>query len=322
LVGKVFEREEREKKEFISSHLRVLAVNLQNASKYFNHQSSIAIRLNFKTKTMSRKLLLFLFILLPFMQVFSQSKLGEVATVYINTTSLDSSAALYEKLGFKKIAANEYPAPWVQVSDGSLLIMLRKDPKPYMGLTFYSQDVDGRVAQLEKDGVVFSQKPGANDPIKRYSIKTPGGFTIVLSNNLGGFAQPTGKTLLTMDQKDYTKPASYPNSLSGVFGELAIPVTDMNQSVAFWTKLGFQVKANMKEPYPHAILSDGLMIVGLHQTTHFTFPAITYFGVGSGPRIEALKKAGLKNFMEMAGPNNQALTTWEGQHFFVFELGN
>ena len=77
----------------------------------------------------------------------------------------------------------------------------------------------------------------------------------------------------------------------------------------------------MKEPYPHAILSDGKMIIGLHQTTHFSYPAITYFGINTEKRIQQLKEQGLKSFSEVAGKNNQSLTTWEGQHFFMFSLG-
>jgi hypothetical protein len=77
----------------------------------------------------------------------------------------------------------------------------------------------------------------------------------------------------------------------------------------------------MKEPYPHAILSDGLMIIGLHQTKHFDYPAVTYFGMNVEKRVQLLKDSGLKNFSEVGGKNNLSLKTWEGQHFFIFSLG-
>ena len=38
-------------------------------------------------------------------------------------------------------------------------------------------------------------------------------------------------------------------------------------------------------------------------------------------QIQLLRELGLKNMTEMAGKNNQALLTWEGQHFFIFSLG-
>jgi predicted lactoylglutathione lyase len=252
---------------------------------------------------------------------FSQSKLGEVACVYMTTTDLDSSVALYEKLGFQKTGSSTFPVPWAQVSDGSLLIMLRKDAMPYIGLTYYVAEVERTADQLEKDGIVFTQKPKEGDPIKRYYFKSPDGFNIMLASNLGAFKQPTGMTMMDMKPANFSKAEAYPNKQCGVFGEFCHPVADLNASIAFWKKLGFTSKYQEMAPYPHAIISDGLMIIGLHQTKHFDYPAITYFGVDTEKRIQQLKEKGLKDFSEVAGKNNQSLTTWEGQHFFIFSMG-
>ena len=89
------------------------------------------------------------FLLAASFTCFSQIKLGEVACVYVTTTNLDSSVALYEKIGFPKIASNVFPVPWAQVSDGSLLIMMRKDSTQYAGLTYYTTDAEKVVEQLE-----------------------------------------------------------------------------------------------------------------------------------------------------------------------------
>ncbi len=267
-----------------------------------------------------------IFIIVPFFILlagtgFSQSKLGEVACVYMTTTDLDSSVALYEKLGFQKTGSNNFPVPWAQVSDGSLLIMLRKDAVPYIGLTYYVTEIEKTAEQLEKDGIVFTQKPKEGDPIKRYYFKSPDGFNIMLASNLGGFKQPTGTTILDMKPADFSKAEQYPNKQCGVFGEFCHPVTDLTASIAFWKKLGFTSKYQEAAPYPHAIITDGLMIIGLHQTKDFDYPAITYFGLDTEKRIQQLKEKGLKNFTEVAGKNNQSLTTWEGQHFFIFSMG-
>jgi predicted lactoylglutathione lyase len=251
----------------------------------------------------------------------AQSKLGNVACVYITTPDLDSSAAFYDKFGFPKIASNTFPVPWAQCSDGSLLIMMRKDPIPYIGLTYYVNDIEKTVAQLEQDSIVFAQRPKPGDPIKRYYIKSPDGFNIMLAENLGGFEQPTGITMLTMKQSDFKAPDKFPNKQCGVFGEFCHPVKDINTSIAFWKKLGFTLKNLMQVPYPYAILSDGLMIIGLHQTNHFNYPAVTYFGVNATKRIQELKDKGLQNSGEMQGKNNVVFKTWEGQHFFIFAMG-
>lgn len=251
----------------------------------------------------------------------SQSKLGDVACVYVTTPDLDSSMYVYEKLGFQKIASNAFPVPWCQASDGSLLIMMRKDTNLYIGLTYYAADVEKLVEQLERDGIVFSQKPKDGDVVKRYYIKSPDGFNIVLSNNLGGFEQQKGPTMLDMKPEDFKSADKYPNKQCGAFGEFCHPVIDLNTSIAFWKKLGFSVKSRMSTPYPYAILSDGLMIIGLHQTKDFNYPAVTYFGLNTDKRVQRLKALGLQNFSEMMGKNNVILKTWEGQHFFLFSLG-
>jgi len=252
---------------------------------------------------------------------FSQSKLGEVACVYVTTPDLDSSAAVYEKLGFPKVNSNTFPVPWAQVSDGSLLIMMRKDATAYIGLTYYTNDIEKVVDQLEKEGIVFVQKPKEGDPIKRYYIKTPDGFNVMLASNLGGFSQPTGATMLTMKPEDFTKADKYPNKQCGAFGEFCHPVTDLDKSLEYWKKLGFSVKTKMTSPYPWAIVTDGLMQIGLHQTKNFDYPAITYFGINTEKRVQQLKEQGLKNFTDMMGKNNVILKTWEGQHFFLFSMG-
>lgn len=267
-----------------------------------------------------KKYLPFLF-LFSLSSAFSQSKLGDVACVYINTPNLDSSVAYYEKLGFPKTGSNTIPIPWAQVSDGSLIIMMRRDDKPYIGLTYYVNDIDAKITQLEKDSIVFSQKPKPGDPVKRYFITSPDGFNIMLVPNIGQFKAPAGTTLLNMPQADYMIADKYPNKLLGAFGEFCHPVKDLKASLVFWKKLGFDVKGNMQQPYPHAILYDGLMIIGLHQTDHFDYPAVTYFGVKTEARIRELKEKELGPFTEMMGKNNQVLLTWEKQHFFIFALG-
>src|SRR5882724_4854437 len=183
---------------------------------------------------MQRILLMPLFLLMICFSSFSQSKLGEVACVYVTTPDLDSSMALYQKLGFQKTASNTFPVPWAQASDGSLLIMMRKDASPYIGLTYYVTDIEKVAEQLEKDGVVFTQKPKDGDLIKRYYFKSPDDFNIMLASNLGGFQQPTGITMLNMKPEDFRSADKYPNKRSGVFGGFWHPVADLNRSIAFW----------------------------------------------------------------------------------------
>ena len=114
---------------------------------------------------------------------------------------------------------------------------------------------------------------------------------------------------------------TYPNKECGAFGEFCHPVTDLNNSIEYWKKLGFEVKSQMSQPYPWAILSDGLMVVGLHQTKNFSYPAVTYFGLSTEKRVQELKGKGVTGITEFMGKNNVSLKTWEGLQFFLFSTG-
>lgn len=264
---------------------------------------------------------LLIFFLLPGFGAAAQSKLGDMACVYVTSPNLDSSVAFYEKMGFPKIASNTFPVEWAQCSDGSLVIMMRKDTDPYIGLTYYVNDIDKKIEQLEKDSIRYDGKPSPGDPVKRYFITSPDGFKIMLVPNIGGFKQPQGMTLLNMPPADFSKADKYPNRQCGAFGEFCHPVADLRSSLAFWQKLGFTVKSIFKQPYPYAILSDGLMLIGLHQTKDFSYPAITYFGTNTEARIRGLAGKGITTIQEMQGKKNVMVKSWEGQHFFVFDIG-
>jgi len=254
------------------------------------------------------------------MQNLPMPILGSITAFTITTADLDASLAYYQKLGLSLLFRADWPFPWIQISDGVVLIMLRHDPEPYIALTYYVDDIDSVVKDLERKGISFYQKPQKSDMVKRYTFHSPDNLNISLVSMVEGFAQPPGPGMLQMDQQDYFNPGKYINKTVGLFGEFAHPVADMEQSLAFWQKLGFTAVSKFTTPYPWAIISDGLSIVGLHQTGHFSNPAITYFAADMNNKIAALKEAGLENFTER-GSSNIILTTPEQQHIFLFSLG-
>ncbi len=245
--------------------------------------------------------------------------LGEITAFTITSPDLVKSLAFYQKLGYKEIYRADYPFPWVQVSDGVVLIMLRQDPQPYIALTYYVKVIDGVVKKLEKAGIKFAQKPKPKDMVKRYLFTSPDNINISLVNIIDGFYQPKGPGMLSMKPEDYAKPEKYVNKTCGLYGEFAHPVKDLEQSLEFWKSLGFIAVSRFTAPYPWAIISDGLSIVGLHQSAHFSSPTITYFAADMSDKISKLKKNGLTDFKEN-GPGI-VLTTPEKQHIFLYQLG-
>ncbi len=254
------------------------------------------------------------------MSVTPKSFLGEITALTIATPDIDASFACYKKLGFTEVFRADWPFPWMQVSDGVLLIMLRKDPQPYLALTYYVKDLDKVVSLLGKKGIEFVQKPKKTDQVRRYLFLSPDGLNISLVGIVDGFAQPPGPGMLAMLPEDYFKPEKYVNKTIGLFGELAHRVKDLKASLAYWALLGFKAVSKFEHPYPWAIVSDGLSIVGLHQSAHFSYPAITYFAADMKLKIDRLKKAGLTNFTQK-NDVDVVLTMPEQQHIFLFNMG-
>lgn len=246
--------------------------------------------------------------------------LGDITALTITSPDLEHSLQFYQKLGFRELFRADWPFPWIQISDGALLIMLRQDTQPYLALTYYVRNIDDIAAELETSGVVFIQKPASSDMVKRFVFRSPDGLNISLVTLVDGFAQPPGPTMLTMPQKDYFNPERYANKVCGMFGELAHPVADLDLSIGFWENLGFKLMSRFTSPYPWAILSDGLAIVGLHRSDSLSQPAITFFASDMKEKIGHIKAEGIET-AERGGPANVTVTSPEGQQIFLFKLG-
>lgn len=251
---------------------------------------------------------------------FPKAKLGEVTAFTITTTDLEKSFSYYKALGFNELFRTDFPFPLIQISDGAIMIMLREDKQSYLALTYYTKEMENTVSELKSAGIEIQKMPTPSAMVQRFLIQTEEGFNITLVTFVEGFVQPDGKTLLTMPPQDYSKPEKYPNQICGLFGEYALPVKSLDRSIVFFEKLGLKTLSQRTTPYPWAILSDGLSIIGLHETTQFDTPIITYFAPDMKERIEKLKSAGMTNYAE-EGSSNIVLSTPEGQKINLFKLG-
>lgn len=246
--------------------------------------------------------------------------LGNVTAISIPTTNLEASLRFYQQLGFAELFRADLPFPWIKISDGALLIMLKNNGKHHLSLTYYAQDHSGTVKNIEKAGIEISQLIEENDLEVRYMLTSPDGLEVCLVTLPHFFEQPEGPTMLTTPQEDYFNPEKYTNKVCGMFGELAHPVADLEKSIEFWAKLGFVAVSKFTSPYPWVIVTDGLSVVGLHQTNQFTQPAITYFAADMKDKIARLKENGVQGFTNQ-NDTNTTLKTPEGQLINLFGLG-
>jgi len=251
-------------------------------------------------------------------------KLGEATQIAIGCEDVQKSFAFYQKLGFEKIAGDTIPYPWLQISDGGILLHLNQDGQKYMGFAYFSKEMDKKVKQLEKM-MIKPVQTGKMKDSNFWIFLSPHGLALnLIQHDPSGMYQPTGKTMATFPPEDFAKPEKFPNPHCGLYGEFAVPVQDLNSAMAFWEKLGFESKVVNQEPYPWAILTDGMNILGLHQTQDYDYPAITYFAPDMAERVKKLKQAGITSFSDWKGEGGSAgnyiLTTPEGQRIFLFSF--
>jgi predicted lactoylglutathione lyase len=259
------------------------------------------------------------------MNTLNQIKLGTATQFIIGTTDLHASFAVYEKLGFKKLAEGQKPNPFIHITDGSILIMLVNEGKEYLELSYLAKGMDETYEELKRSGVAFEDVTMAGSIFFKGKFRSPEGVIIDLVNyDPVHFYQPKGKTLRHLAENEFFDTAKYPNARIGIFGEFSISVKNLRESLNFWRSLGFQHTGIHEKPYPWTIISDDLNIIGLHQTTEFSGCAITYFAPDMQQRIAKLKEEGVTSIAGFTGASggdrNGVLTTPEGQKIFLFSF--
>ncbi|MFN8394354.1 MAG: hypothetical protein U0176_06750 [Bacteroidia bacterium] len=248
-------------------------------------------------------------------------KLGQLSQIAASTTDMKASVEFWKKLGFRVVMQMQSPAPMTQLTDETILVNLIQSEKPFVRLSYFNSDFEGTLKALKKAKIkVEALENDESGKPWRAIIQSPDGQEVsIVNRNPAMIFHPTGKTMLTLDQADMAKPEAMPTKL-GMFGEYCHKVTDLKASIAYWEKLGFQSKGAETNPYPWAIMSDGVSIVGLHQTTDWDGCALTYFAPDMGARIEPLKAQGIECKEVGMGPANVTVTSPEGVKIFLFSL--
>ena len=225
-------------------------------------------------------------------------KLGNVVQIAIGVPDLEESASFYETLGFAKLAENDTPWPWKQYSDGQNLLLLNQDGNRYIGLNYFSPHIAEIVAAIEARGVTFLSKQQREDGRLQMAIFADDqGLMVGLINH-----DPTGMKL----------PSGESMSKCGTFGEFSLGVENFQKASHFWQQFGFTETYASSDPYPWGILTDEMIVLGLHQTNEFKGPCLTYFEPDMAARIEELKTAGL------AIDDNGILNGPAGETLFLF----
>jgi len=220
---------------------------------------------------------------------------------------LSAVRSFYEKLGFTAVEEGGEPVPYVLYSDGVIHVRVDECQFPSPRIDYFTGDALAQVERVQKLDIMISTEKACARKVNVTNIIDPNNQQLaIIQQNHAPVAEPRKS-----------------HSLMGTFGELSVHTKNLDESIEWYRKLGFTKVKRFEKPYPWAIISDGNVIVGLHQSNEFTKTTLTYFSKDSAERIERLKSMGFKFSNEQKNAAgrvaNAQLTAPDGQTFFVFE---
>lgn len=256
-------------------------------------------------------------------QILIDMKLGTASQIMIGTHDISHSLKFWTLLGFRELKSGKLPIPWVHLTDDSVLLLITEDNQRYMGIGYFASELGPIVQHLKAHEIPFEEVLDNHGKFLQVRFRSPDNFQItIIRYQPDEIFQPQGKTLSDIKPEQWQDLSAYPKNETGLFGELCHPVKDLEVSLKFWKKLGFEGGPMEGGPYPWAHISDGMQSIGLHQTTEFNDAALTYFAPDMGDRIKALKSRGVDSFRAFTGTgadeNNQVALSPESQQVFLF----
>jgi len=229
--------------------------------------------------------------------------LGSFAQITLEVLDFSSEVNFFEQLGFQKISSQSDPYPSALFTDGNISYRINSFGNKSLGLIYYSDDLPALVSLLEAKGIDFYHKSILEGKLTHAIFCDENDFDV---------------DLLPLDHSRIFEPDGVPLSKCGKFGEFSISVNDLDSSFSFWTSLGFKGE-KYEGNYPWSIIFDGKMVLGLHQTTDFSEPTITFFDINMKNIITQLKADNLPGLQDSSiGEGFANLTSPNGHKFFLF----
>lgn len=235
-------------------------------------------------------------------------KLGKFVEISVAVPDLAKSLFFFERLGFEKVDQNWEPWPWAILSDGLITMSLSQTTPGSPVLNYLAGDMKERIAHLEASGIEMSHIREAQAPEVLAALATPFGI---------------GVSLMKYPARRIPKPSGRSTCKCGHFGELALPVQDLESALGFWSKVGFHRSRGAELPYRWAVVTDGLITLGLYETRDFDRPALIYHSANAAERIEQLGFDGFEFEREIPsvgqGIGRTILEPPDGQLLFMLE---
>lgn len=207
--------------------------------------------------------------LLIFLQIFlncridsevkSIKHLGDYVQISLAVEGLDSSLSFYKKLGFTEIETKrEAQIPWAIITDETNIFMLSQNDFPSPTLTYFGRNGKERIQVFQNSGLLFHK-----------IFKSPSGNTTALTVDPNGL----NLTLIDFNSNKLPRTSGVPQNNIGKFNQLAVPTSDIQESLQFWQKAGFTV---IESQASYATLSDNMITIGLYQNQEIDYLTLIY----------------------------------------------
>lgn len=210
---------------------------------------------------------------------------GRFLEISLHAPDILVSLAYYERLGFTQAAVGEiWQHPYAVVTDGRLCIGLHRYEFQSPALTFVQPDLERHVAALEEAGHEFAFKRVGADVF-----------------NEAGFPDPAGQMIALLEARTFSPPERRSHEMSrlGWFEEIALPVLNLDTSVAFWEGLGFVPAEESEQPFPHIGLTSDSLNVALMRSRGLGRTTLVFRDANMPARIRQLADAGIEFSQEL-----------------------
>lgn len=236
-------------------------------------------------------------------------KLGIGVAITRLSPSISNAISFYQKLGYIQSKKPSNLEDHTFFSDGRMNYLLLHHERAHTKLRYFTPELAKILPDLSSSGINYTTlDKEANFPTQ-IQLKDPDGFLIDIFQYPAASSftiDPRGESLLNI----------------GNFGEFALPTSNYPQKKRFWERLGFTPLVEEEMPYPWGIFTDGLIVLGLHQTSEFNVPSMTYFKVNMQETIQEMQQKGIEvveTEMAKIADGNGVVKAPDGQLFFFFE---
>ena len=214
--------------------------------------------------------------------------LGKQVSILLPVNDRTANIDFFQSLGYVRVADCQAEHSFSVLIGGSINLILDEGYFGGKGLVYYQENINKNLETLKNRGCSFSIKKHPHQNSLQATFSEPNGTKIILTNH------PIFKNL----------PLPSSSSIKiGQIAELTLTTQQMDDSLNYWKTMGFSCvfyRSWEDEAFgSRAILSDGLISIGIHETNQFEGMKLTYLDKEMPQRIIEVKKLGIPTQFEM-----------------------